>query len=58
MISLLIFSLKNRKKGSLPLKTVAKIILAIMAVSLIFAGVSSWFGSMGEEFVGSVEYPG
>lgn len=45
------------RKGSMPLRTVAKIVLAIMAVALIFAGVSGWISEMGSNFVKSITYP-
>jgi hypothetical protein len=41
----------------MPLKTVAKIVLAIMAVALIFAGVSGWLQQMGSNFVDTITFP-
>ena len=58
MISVLVYSVKNYRKGSMPLRTVAKITLAVLAVALIFAGASGWISTMGEKFVAGIQFPG
>jgi hypothetical protein len=46
-----------QRKGSMPLKTAARIVLGIMVVAVVYASASGWITDIGEKFVSGLVFP-